>query len=39
VVAAYLGFAIFRRLTTPQFKFVFQGLLIVAGASLFTQAI
>jgi len=38
VLAAYLGFAIFRRLTTPQFNFVFQGLLIVSGASLLTQA-
>ena len=39
LLAAYLGFAIFRRLTTPQFNFVFQGLLIVAGASLFAHAI
>ena len=39
LVAAYLGFAIFRRLTTPQYKFVFQALLIVAGASLFAHAI
>jgi uncharacterized protein len=39
LVAAYLGFAIFRRLTTPQFKFVFQALLIAAGASLFAHAI
>jgi uncharacterized membrane protein YfcA len=39
LVAAHLGFAIFRRLTTPQFNFVFQGLLIVAGVSLLAQAI
>jgi hypothetical protein len=38
-LAAYLGFAIFRRLTTPQFNFVFQGLLIAAGVSLLTHAI
>jgi uncharacterized protein len=39
LVAAYLGFAIFRRLTTPQFNVVFQGLLIAAGVSLLTHAI
>lgn len=39
VLAAWLGYGIFRRLTTPQFNVVFQVILIVAGVSLLAHAI